>query len=222
MTIQQRYKKSTWTKMEVRLRAAAAPRTRPARDARATSRSRARARGTRSRTHHRPPIAHRTAQHTAPCIQHLAQQHTFCTLQHPLPAFGWRHPASAGEIQNDTKGCARAHRITGQQRPQFEHEAQHESTCARSGPSCAPKARRAPRAGASAPTRRRLGQPRPRLRPQHALRAADGPRKRATARHAMTLHPRGTLQISRLKPLIKLDSLCVNFLWIIYIYERNE
>ena len=128
------------------------------------------------------------AQHsTAPCIQHLAQQHTFCTLQHPLPAFGWRHPASAGEIQKDTKGCARAHRITGQQRPQFEHEAQHESTCARSGPSCAPKARRAPRAGASAPTRRRLGQPRPRLRPQHALRAADGPRKRATARHAMAL-----------------------------------
>jgi hypothetical protein len=130
------------------------------------------------------------AQHgTASCIQHLAQQHTFCTLQHPPPAFGWRHPASSGDR---SKGhvrmcsCARNHRPAA---ATVEHEAQHETTCARSGPTYAPKARGSPRAGASASTRRRLGQPRPRLRPQHALRAADGPRKRAAARHAMTLHP---------------------------------
>ena len=101
------------------------------------------------------------AQHsTAPCIQHLAQQHTFCTLQHPLPAFGWRHPASSGDR---SKGhvrmcsCARNHRPAA---ATVEHEAQHETTCARSGPTYAPKARGSPRAGASASTRRRLGQPR--------------------------------------------------------------
>eukprot|EP00966_Prymnesium_polylepis_P101568 2352292-Prymnesium_polylepis.3 len=79
--------------MEVRLRAAAAPRTRPARDARATSRSRARARGTRSRTHHRPPIAHRTVQH---CLLQSAPRtasHTIHALTHPPPAFGRRPPA---------------------------------------------------------------------------------------------------------------------------------
>ena len=142
---------------------------------------------------------------TAPCIQHLAQQNTICTLQHPLPAFGWRHPASAGEIQKDTKGRARSHRICRPAAATVEHEAQHDPACARPGPSWAQKGRRAPRVGASAPTRRRLGQPRPRLRPQHTLRAANGPRKRPTARHAMTLHP-ATLQIPSLKPLVELDS----------------
>ena len=43
-------------------------------------------------------------------------------------------------------------------------------------------------------------------------RMCDGPRKRAAARHAMTLHPVSTLQSSSLKPLIELDSPSVNFL----------
>jgi hypothetical protein len=79
--------------MEVRLRAAAAPRARPARDTQATPRSRTRARSTRSRTHHRPPIARSTAQH---CPLHSAPStatHTIHAHTHPPPAFGRRPPA---------------------------------------------------------------------------------------------------------------------------------
>ena len=79
--------------MEVRLRPAAAPRTRPARDTRATSRSRARARGTRSRTHHRPPVARPTAKHCPLQSAPRTASHTIHALTHPPPAFGRRHPA---------------------------------------------------------------------------------------------------------------------------------
>ena len=105
--------------MEVRLRAAAAPRTRQARDARATSRSRARARGTRSRTHHRPPIARPAAKHCTLQSAPRTASHTIHARTHPPPAFGWRHPASVGEIRKDTKGYARSHGIAGRQQPQL-------------------------------------------------------------------------------------------------------
>ena len=89
--------------MEVRLRAAAAPRTRPARDARATSRSRARARGTRSRTHHRPPIAHRAAQH---CPLHSAPRTATHTLHTAAPTTCLR-VETPGLGRRDSKGHKR-------------------------------------------------------------------------------------------------------------------
>ena len=93
--------------MEVRLRAAAAPRTRPARDPRATSRSRARARGTRSRTHHRPPIARPTAKHCPLQPAPRTASHTIHARTHPPPAFGRRHPA----CRRDSKRLKHVHPV---------------------------------------------------------------------------------------------------------------
>ena len=93
--------------MEVRLRAAAAPRTRPARDARATSRSRARARGTRSRTHHRPPIARPTPKHCPLQPAPRTASHTIHALTHPPPALGRRHPA----CRRDSKRLTLVHPV---------------------------------------------------------------------------------------------------------------
>ena len=127
---------------------------------------------------------------TSHSITHNPCTHTPTTcLRVETPGLGRR----------DSKGHERICSLARNCRPTAataEHEAQHDPTCARPGPSWAPKARRAPRAEASASTRRRLGQPRPQLRPQHALRAADGPRKRATARHAMTLHPQHSADLT--------------------------
>eukprot|EP00966_Prymnesium_polylepis_P157549 3641113-Prymnesium_polylepis.1 len=93
--------------MEVRLRAAAAPRTRPARVTRATSRSRARARGTRSRTHHRPPVARPAAKHCTLQSAPRTAAHTIHARTHPPPAFGRRHPA----CRRDSKGLKHVHPV---------------------------------------------------------------------------------------------------------------
>ena len=107
--------------MEVRLRAAAAPRTRPARVTRATSRSRARARGTRSRTHHRPSIARPTAKHCPLQPAPRTASHTIHALTHThhLPSGG--DLRLAGEIQKDSRSYIRSHRKNNVAREKQQH-----------------------------------------------------------------------------------------------------
>ena len=101
--------KSTWTQMEVRLRAAAAPRTRPARDTHATPRLRTRACVIRPCTMHGPT----TTSHTArPCTakhhhatKYSSKQHTaHCTrpCRSNRPA---RHRRTPGTVAACAKSC---------------------------------------------------------------------------------------------------------------------
>ena len=79
--------------MEVRLRRAATPRARPARETDATPRPCTRARATISRPLHRQPLARPARQHWTLQAAPRTATHTLHALTHPPPAFGRRHPA---------------------------------------------------------------------------------------------------------------------------------
>ena len=79
--------------MEVRLRRAATPRARPARETDATPRPCTRARDTRPRHLHRQPLARPAQQHCTLQSAPRTASHTIHALTHPPPAFGRRHPA---------------------------------------------------------------------------------------------------------------------------------
>ena len=95
--------------MEVRLRRAATPRARPARETDATPRPCTRARATISRPLHRQPLARPARQHWTLQAAPRTATHTLHALTHPPPAFGRRHPACRRDSK-DSNMCIRSHR----------------------------------------------------------------------------------------------------------------